>query len=386
MYDRKITTEEAERASIAAPKPRRRRWPLLLGAALVLAGGAFAWQKRAGTPPAPPPVVASAAAPALTVTVAPAISRGISATVVGDGSVIAWQELVISTEVGGLRITRAPIEEGDGVRAGQLLAALDGSLLATQLAQADAAIHESLAFIEFARTEQARAEELVRSNTGSRQVVEQRQSATRQAEARLVSARARRDEVVARLAQTQILAPTDGIISRVSVRIGAVTAVGQEMFRIIRDGRLELEARVPELELAELRPGQPVVVRHGSREITAELRIVAPVVAAETRLGIARVSLPEDSGLRPGMFARAEITGARREVVMVPASAVVFREGAPQAFVLAEGEPRVAMRRLVAGARQDGMVEILEGLQKGERVVTAGAGFLVDGDLVRIAP
>ncbi len=385
MYDRKIMTEGAERASIAEPAPPRRRWPFVLGAALLLAGGAFAWQKLANPPPAPAPV-AAAPAPALTVSVTPATSRSISAMVAGDGSIVAWQELVISTEIGGLRIIRAPVEEGDLVRAGQLLAALDDSVLAAQLAQADAAINESSAFIEFARAEQARAEELLRSNTGSRQVAEQRQSATRQAEARLVSARARRDEVVARQAQTQILAPTDGIISRVSVRIGAVTAVGQEMFRIIRDGRLELEARVPELELAALRAGQPVVVRHGGRNIAAELRIVAPVVAADTRLGIARVALPPDSGLRPGMFARAEITGARREVVLVPASSVVFREGAPQAFVLAEGQSRVAMRRLVAGARQDGMVEILEGLRAGERVVTAGAGFLADGDLVRIAP
>jgi len=385
MYDRKITTEEAERASIAEPAPPRRRWPFVLGAVLLLAGGGYAWQQRASAPPAPPPATA-APAPALTVSVAPAVSRSIAAVVAGDGSIVAWQELVISTEIGGLRIIRAPIEEGDAVRAGQLLAALDDSVLAAQLAQADAAINESVALVDFARAEQARAEELVRSNTGARQVVEQRQSATRQAEARLISVRARRDEVLARLAQTQILAPTDGIVSRVTVRIGAVTAVGQEMFRMIRDGRLELEARVPELELAALRAGQPVLVRHGSREIAAELRIVAPVVAADTRLGIARIALPADSGLRPGMFARAEITGAPREVVMVPASAVVFREGAPQAFVLQEGESRVAMRRLVAGARQDGMVEIREGLRGGERVVTAGAGFLADGDLVRLAP
>jgi len=385
MYDRKITTEQAERASIAQPTPRRRRWPWVLAAVLLLAAGAYVWQQRSNAVPAPS-LVTTAPAPALTVSVAPAGSRGIAAMVAGDGSVVAWQELVISSEVGGLRIIRAPVEEGDAVRAGQLLAGLDDSVLAAQLAQADAAINESLAFIEFARTEQSRAEELVRSNTGSRQAVEQRQSAARQAEARLVSARARRNEVMARLAQAQILAPADGIVSRVSVRIGAVTAVGQEMFRIIRDGRLELEARVPELELAGLRPGQPVLVRHGGREIAGELRIVAPVVSAETRLGIARIALPADSGLRPGMFARAEITGARREVVMVPASAVVFREGAPQAFVLAEGEPRVAMRRLIAGARQDGMVEILQGLRVGERVVTAGAGFLVDGDVVRIAP
>jgi len=135
MYDRKIMTEGAERASIAEPAPPRRRWPLVLGAALLLAGGAFAWQNRATPPPAPAPV-AAAPAPALTVSVTLATSRSISAMVAGDGSIVAWQELVISTEIGGLRIIRAPVEEGDLVRAGQLLAALDDSVLAAQLAQA----------------------------------------------------------------------------------------------------------------------------------------------------------------------------------------------------------------------------------------------------------
>ena len=97
---------------------------------------------------------------------------------------------------------------------------------------------------------------------------------------------------------------------------------GSGSFRIIRDSRLEVAARVPELELAQVQPGQRAVVRHGDRVIQAEVRLVAPVVAADTRLGTVHVALPADSGLRPGMFARAEITGASREVVMVPASAL----------------------------------------------------------------
>ncbi|UPY38833.1 efflux RND transporter periplasmic adaptor subunit [Sediminicoccus sp. KRV36] len=383
MLDSKIMAETPEKTS--APAPARRRWlgPVLL--VLVLAGGGVAAVKwRAAHPPAPP--VAAAPVPALTVSIAPAATRRMVSSVVGDGSVVAWQELVIGAEIGGLRITEAPLDEGMAVRAGQLLARLDDSVLAAQAAQAEAAINEASAFLELARAEQARAEDLVRTQSASRQIVDQRQSATRQAEARLLSARAKRDEAVARVAQTRILAPTDGVVSRVSVRIGAVTALGQEMFRVIRDGRLELEARVPELELAELRPGQPATIHHGGRQIAAEVRLIAPVVTAETRLGLARIALPADSGLRPGMFARAEIQGPAREVVVVPASAVVFRDGAPQAFVLPDGAARVVMRRLNAGARQDGMVEILEGLTAGERVVTAGAGFLVNGDLVRLAP
>lgn len=365
--------------------PTRRRWltPLLVLLALAGAGyGAVEW--RAASPP--PPAAVSAPAPALTVTVTATTTRRLASIVVGDGSVIAWQELVIGAEVGGLRIIEAPLDEGMAVQAGQLLARLDGSVLAAQAAQAEAAINEAMAFLELARSEQARAEELVRTQSGSRQLADQRQSATRQAEARLIVLRARRDEAAARLAQTQILAPSDGIVARVSVRLGAVTSPGQEMFRLIRDGRLELEARVPELELAGVQPGQRATIRHGGREIAGEVRLVAPVVTPETRLGLVRIALPADSALRPGMFARAEIAGPAREVVVVPASAVVFRDGAPQAFVLPEDSERVAMRRLVAGARFEGMVEIIEGLSTGDRVVTAGAGFLARGDLVRVAP
>lgn len=386
MLDRPISIEAPQEATASPPPAPRRRWlgPLLWVVVLAGAGvAAVLW--RQAQPPARPPATA-AAVPALTVAVGPVAVRRLASTVVGDGSVVAWQELVIGTEVGGLRIVEAPLDEGMPVRAGELLARLDDSVLAAQAAQAQAAIGEAEAFLDFARQEEARSETLVRSQTGSRQVLEQRQSATRQAEARLVSARARLAEVQTRLAQTRILAPTDGLVSRVAVRIGAVPGQGQELFRMIRDSRLELEARVPELELAEVRPGQAATVRHGGRQVMAEVRLVAPVVTPETRLGLVRIALPPDSGLRPGMFARAEIQGPAREAVMVPASAVVFREGAPQAFVLPEGAERVQMRRLVAGARQDGMVEIIEGLRPGERIVTAGAGFLVNGDLVRVAP
>ena len=383
MYDSKITTEAAAQASPTAPKAGR-RWVWAVGLIVVIASAA-AWQWRAPSP-AQPPVAAAAPAPALSVSAGPATSRMLTLTVRGEGSVVAWQELVIGAEIGGLRIVQAPIEEGMRVRAGDLLAALDDSVLAAQAAQAEGSVNEAAAIVELARADLGRSEDLVRSQSTSRQVYETRQSATRQAEARLLVARARRDEAVARLAQTRILAPTDGTVSRVSARIGAVSAPGQEMFRIIRDGRLELDARVPELELPLVEAGQRAVVRHGGRSIAAEVRAVAPVVAADSRLGLVHIALPPDSGLRPGMFARGEIRGGSREVVMVPASAVVFRDGAPRAFVLPEGAERVEMRRLTAGTRQDGMVEIVEGLAVGERVITAGAGFLADRDLVRLIP
>ncbi len=225
--------------------------------------------------------------------------------------------------------------------------------------------------------------ELARTSSATRQTVEQRAATTAQAEARLASAVARREEAAARLAQTRIVAPADGVVSRRSALLGSVTSAGQEMLRLVRDGRLELDARVPELELASLRPGQSVRVVHGDRVVMAELRAIAPTVSAETRLGIAHVALPHDAGLRPGMFARAEILPGDAPGLTVPQAAVLFREGRPAVFVL-QGE-RVALRPVSTARRQDGVVEVTSGLAEGERVVVSGAGFLSDGDRVRVA-
>lgn len=385
MLDIRPQGAEEPRASSADPPRRsaRRFWLVALLLGLAVAGGA-AWQWRAAPPPAAP--VAQGPAPVLTVALAAATMQPLAVPVVGDGTVVAWQELVIGAEVGGLRVLETLVEEGQTVRAGDLLVRLDGRILEAQAAQAEASIREATAARDLAQDEVTRAQTLARTQIGPRQVLEQREAAAAQAEARLASAVARRDEVTARLAQTRIEAPTDGLVSRVTVRIGAVTGAGQELLRVLRDGRLELNARVPELDLTGIAPGQPVLVRHGARDIPAEVRAINPMVAPESRLGIVHVALPPDSGLRPGMFARAEITGPARPAVLVPAAAIVFRDGAPSLFVLPADEERVRLRRLALGARVGDAVEVIEGLAGGERVVVAGAGFLADGDLVRAAP
>jgi RND family efflux transporter MFP subunit len=145
--------------------------------------------------------------------------------------------------------------------------------------------------------------------------------------------------------------------------------------------------RIPELELSTARPGQVARVFHGAQEVEGRVRAVAPLVAGDTRLGIAYVALPAESGLRPGMFARAELRpDAVPTQLTVPQEAVVFREGRAVAFVLPEGSERVQARSVTTGQRRDGVVEITAGLAEGERVVAAGAGFLGEGDRVRVLP
>lgn len=327
---------------------------------------------------------AQEAVPALTVTVATVELRQVERMLRGDGSIVAWQELVIGAEAGGLRVAETLVEEGDAVAQGQLLVRLDDAVPRAQAAQARAAVAEAEANLRVAGSELRRAQELQRSEYAARQTLEQRQATSAAAEARLASARAAQQEAEARLAQTRILAPTAGTITRRSALPGAVVAVGQEMLRMIREDRIELDARVPELDLRDIAPGQAVRVLHGDRRVEARVRAVAPTVAAENRLGIVHIALPGDAGLRPGMFASAEIIAGHAEAPSVPREAVLYRDSRPIAFVL-QGD-RVALRRLELGAGDAGdRIEIRGGLAVGDRVVVAGAGFLSDGMRVRLA-
>ena len=372
-------------------RPTRARWPRRAALLLALAGlAALAWFYLPR--PAPPPAPAAQGAvqqapPALTVQLAAVRRQALARPIIGDGSVVAWQELVLGAETGGLRVVEVAFEEGDAVRAGQVLVRLDPALPTAQAAQARAAVTEAEAALRIAQADLRRSSDLARSESVARQVLDQREAAARQAEARLLAARARADEATARLAQASIEAPADGIVSRRTVLLGAVVQPGQELLRLIRDGRIELAMRIPELELAAARPGQAARVFHGAQEVEGRVRALAPLVAGDTRLGIAYVALPAGSGLRPGMFARGELRPDAVPVQLtVPQEAVVFRGGAAVAFVVPEGSERVQARAVTTGQRRDGVVEITAGLAEGERVVVTGAGFLGEGDRVRVLP
>lgn len=333
-----------------------------------------------------PPPEQSESRPALTVELARPETANWVRSLSANGNVTAWQEAVIGAEVAGYRIAEVQVDVGAQVRKGQVLARIDASTMASEVAEARAAVAELEASVAEARANAKRAEELQARGFYSQQMKTQYQTAEQGAAARLAAARARLQAAELRLGRTNVLAPDDGVISGRAATVGSLTQAGQELFRLIRGGRLEWRAEVPSADLAALRPGMPAqLTGPGGETVPGRVRSVAPSVNPESRNGIVYVDLEPSPAVRAGMFARGEFQLGEATALTVPAGALVLRDGFTYLFRL-EGEDRVALTKVTPGRRQGERVEIIEGLPEGAAIVAAGAGFLADNDRVRLAP
>ena len=212
----------------------------------------------------------------------------------------------------------------------------------------------------------------------------QYQTAEHTAQARLAGARARQQAADLKMSKTGVLAPDDGVISARSATVGSLTQPGQELFRLIRGGRLEWRAEVPSADLAKVSAGAvAILTAPGGETVRGKVRTVSPSVDPQTRNGLVYVDLPASKGIRAGMFARGEFELARSSALTLPQTAVVQREGFAYVFRM-EGEDRVAQTKVNLGRRVGEQVEIVSGLAPAARVVAAGAGFLADGDVVKV--
>ena len=341
----------------------------------------------------------AAVAPTQTISVGVAATGEIQRDLVVNGSLAAWDELPVGNEAGDLAIVEIDVEEGDRVAKGQVLARLDDSVLRAQLVQAEASIAQSEAGLQKAEAEAAiagsdvgRAKALIKNGYISGQVAEQRETTLATAHAdvnvarqNLEAAKALRDERRARLAQTEIRAPTDGIISKRTATLGNVVPVGTQLFRMIRDGRVELRAEIPEMDLPAVKPGQTATIRLDGSDVAFEgkIRLVGATVDPQTRIGLVYIALPTDPALKPGMFVHGALHTGKGAALQVPAEAVVFKDGKPAVFVVG-ADDHARLRMVETGGRSGGRIEILSGVAAGERVALGGAGYLKDDDLVRV--
>lgn len=317
------------------------------------------------------------------VTVQPALTENLARTVSASGTISAWEEVPIGAETGGLNATAVYVDEGSYVRQGQPLVQMNDALLQAQLRQQQAAVQTAEA--NAARDEAAlgRAQELKERGFLSQASLDTALANQRAAQANLASARASLSETRARLSQATIRAPVSGLIISRSVTRGQIINAGAELFRIVRDGRLELDARIPETQLGLVRAGQTATVSSEQAGQTAgRVRIVTSEVDAQTRLGVARIALTSPGALRPGMFARASIEVGDQPAMTVPTQALLYRDNKAGVFVMATGAT-VRFQPVTVLSRTDARTAV-EGLPASARVVVEGAGFLGDGDTVRI--
>jgi len=354
-----------------------------LGAAAIWALGNTHNQTEGAS--ATPKPAAAPARPALTVTTTTAQRVEWPRTLAANGNVMAWQEAIVGAELQGLRLTEVLVDVGDVVKKGQVLARLQNETVAAELAQSKAAVAEAEAALAEAQANAERGRQLEPTGTISKQQYNRYITAEQTAKAQLVSAQAKVHADEVRLGQTRILSPDNGVISARSAAVGSVVQSGQELFRLVRGGRLEWRAEVTAAELAHVKPGMSAALTVPSgAKVAGKVRMVAPTVDPQTRNGLVYVDLPAQGEARAGMFARGEIDIGRAPALTLPQAAVVLREGFAYVFkVGADG--RVSQTKVEAGRRVGDRIEILAGLDPQATVVDSGAGFLTDGDLVRVA-
>jgi HlyD family secretion protein len=355
----------------------------LATAALVACGDKPASDAPKGASP-PASAASGAARPALTVTVTSLQTTTLPQALSANGSITAWQETLVGAEVNGLRLAEVHVNVGDVVKRGQVLASFAPATVQAELAQVRASVAEAEAQLADAAANAQRARDLQTTGALSAQQINQYLTAENTAKARLAAQRSASRSVELRLGQARVLSPDDGVISARTATVGAVTGAGTELFRLIRQGRLEWRAEVPSADLARMKPGLPVTVMAASGEpIAGRVRMVAPTVDPQTRNGIVYVDLVKSPHAKAGMFARGEFRIGELQGRTLPQSAVLLRDGFHYALVVGT-DSKITLAKLKVGRRVGDRIEVIDGLAPEARVVAAGGGFLGDGDTVRV--
>lgn len=339
-------------------------------------------------------------------------TRRMTASLPANGTITPRQEAVVGTNLSGLTIMELLAEEGDMVEKGEVLARLDANSLEIQRAQlvaqreaANAQVAQAQSQVADARVAVSQAEDAVERQQRLRQSGTVAQASLDNAQYSLDSARAKLTtaeraataaqsqiavtdaqirDVDRRINDSEVTALADGLVLERNATLGAVVGAGASpLFRIAVEGELELAAEVAETELAALRPGMPVEVSLPGRSepIEGTVRIVDPRIDPVTRLGTVRISLPAEQGLRSGAFARSNIQTVDHEALAVPSTALLYdgRQASLQKVV----DGVVATTEIELGARSDGYVEVLSGVEKGDLVVSRAGTFVADGDRIR---
>ncbi|WP_138516784.1 efflux RND transporter periplasmic adaptor subunit [Rhodoferax bucti] len=362
---------------------------LLTASVLTLAGlGLFATRTQA----ADAPKAAAAPKAALTVSTVQAKSSQLPVKLSANGGVAAWQEASVGSEASGLRVAELHVGVGDSVKRGQVLATFASESVQADVALARASLNEAQANAAEALANGDRARAVQGTGAISAQQINQYLTQEATAKARVASAQAQLDAQLLRLKQTQLLAPDSGIISARSASVGAVVGAGTEMFKLIRQGRLEWRGEVTSAEFARIKPGMTVLVTSpGGVQAKGKVRMLAPTVDAATRNGLVYVDLLAAStagqslggAFKPGMYARGEFELGSTGALTVPQTAVVVRDGFSYVYRVGT-DSKVSQLKVQTGRVVGEQIEIQSGVKPEDKLVVSGGSFLSEGDTVKV--
>lgn len=342
---------------------------LLVGANLAVAQLAHAQQEEAA---------------ALTVSVAKPVERQWPETVPTSGWLKPWHEAIIASEISGLRITEVLADVGSVVSKGQPLVRLAQESVLADLRKEEAALETAKADLAKAKANADRARKVQGSGALSDEKVTEYLIAEQTAEASLKSAQATLESQKIKLDQTTIAAVDDGLITSRSAQLGAVVSSGTELFRLVRQQRVEWQAEVSARYLPRIKEGlDAAIIGPGNRRIEGTVRLVGPTVSTDSGRAVVYVSLPPEDHPPVGLYATGQIELQTTGALTVPETALVFRDGINYLFTVGEDQ-RVTRVRVETGRRNDGEVEILSGLDGSAGVVKSGGAFLSDKALVRV--
>ncbi|MGO9931752.1 MAG: efflux RND transporter periplasmic adaptor subunit [Steroidobacteraceae bacterium] len=326
---------------------------------------------------------AAALRPSLTVTTAKAERSVLPAVIEASGAIAAWQEASISARVAGLALVSVDANVGDVIRKGQVLARFDDADVRAEVAKAEANLAQSEANAQQADSYRDRALAVGKSGALSEQSLLQSTTQAAMADAQVAQAKATLVAARLKLAYTAVTAPDNGVVSSRSAVLGVVAQAGTELFRFIRQGRLEWRAELNPAQVSAIKAGLAVNVHlPDGQSATGRVRQLAPTLSSDTRLVLAYVDLDHAASARPGMYASGTIQTAIRDITTVPGESIVIRDGRP--YVLRLNGNEVQQLAVEVGVRQGRLAEIISGVAPGDLVVVRGAGFVNDHDIVRV--
>jgi HlyD family secretion protein len=369
----------------SAPSLRQRTLVKVLlicaGAAIVLAAGCNRGSQGSGNKAG----AKQAAAPiaAMTITTTQVRSEVVVRTVPATGTIYPWQEVIVGAEVGGYRVSEVLVDVGTKVKQGQVLVRLSGDMLQADLDSKRAAMRSAEASEVNASAALRRGASVSSSGALSAADLDKLKADEVAAQARVDTASADLRTAELRSHYAAVTAPDSGTITSRTVSVGQIAQAGAEMLRMLRQNRVEWRAEIPESLLSRIQIGQlATVTAVDGTTVNGKVRAVAPTVQASNRTGLVYVDIVGGDA-RPGMFARGEIAAGKGPALLVPVTSVVMQDGYSYVFVLKD--KNVVERRRVqqVGVRGDNM-EVAEGVAAGDVVAVKGAGFLKDGDTVRL--